>query len=150
MATTTPIRIDERVGGVPGERATAPHDLNAEPLLDAFAYLDYRARGDAVTPRFAPPGHYLALDDGSHEWYVPVSEGITHLGRSSASDLRFDEIQVSRRHAILARYGHHIRILDDRSSGGTWVNGTRVFAIDLVDGDVIRLGRLALRYLRVH
>lgn len=149
MATTTPIRTDARVGGVPGDRATAPHDLHAQTLLDAFRFLDHRSRATALDARTAPPGHYLALSDGERELLVPIPERITHVGRTTSSDLRFDEVHVSRRHAIVARYGHHVRILDDRSSGGTWVNGTRVVAIDLCDGDVIRLGRLAFRYLRV-
>lgn len=149
MATTTPIRTDERVGGVPGDRATAPHDLHAQPLRDAFAFLDHRSRLAALRAPTAPPGHYLALHDGEQEWYLPIPERITHIGRTSTSDLRFDEVHVSRRHAIVVRYGHHVRVLDDRSSGGTWVNGSRIVAIDLRDGDMIRLGRLALRYVRV-
>jgi hypothetical protein len=149
MATTTPTHAPSRVVGVPGERATAPHDLHAEPLLQALAFLDHRSRAEAIEPRTAPCGHYLALHDGERELLVAIPEHITHVGRTATSDLRFDEIHVSRRHAILVRYGHHVRILDDRSSGGTFVNGTRVVAIDLRDGDVIGLGRLAVRYLRV-
>jgi pSer/pThr/pTyr-binding forkhead associated (FHA) protein len=137
------------VGGVPGERATAPHDLHAQPLLNAFAYLDHRSRTTALDARTAPPGHYIALHDGERDQLIPISERITHVGRTASSDLRFDEVHVSRRHAIIVRYGHHVRILDDRSSGGTWVNGTRVVALDLCDGDVVRLGRLAFRYARV-
>jgi pSer/pThr/pTyr-binding forkhead associated (FHA) protein len=137
------------VGGVPGERATAPHDLHARPLLHAFAFLDHRSRAEALDARTAPPGHYLALSDGERERLVPIAERTTHVGRTATSDLRFDEIHVSRRHAIVVRYGHHVRILDDRSSGGTFVNGHRIIAIDLHDGDVIRLGRLVFRYLRV-
>jgi pSer/pThr/pTyr-binding forkhead associated (FHA) protein len=41
------------------------------------------------------------------------------------------------------------RILDDRSSNGTFVNGQRVEQADLHDGDVIALGRVVLRYVDV-
>ena len=149
MATPTPTPTRARVGGVPGERATAPHDAYAEPLAHAFAFLDHRSRAEAIPARTAPCGHYLALEDGEQELLLPIAERTTHVGRSASSDLRFDEIHVSRRHAILVRYGHHVRILDDRSSGGTFVNGRRIVAVDLRDGDVIRLGLLLFRYARV-
>jgi hypothetical protein len=149
MATTTPTLAQPRVGGAPGERATAPHDLHADPLPHAFAFLDHRSRAEAIPRRTAPCGHYLAFDDGEDEMLLPIAERTSHVGRTASSDLRFDEIHVSRRHAILVRYGYHVRILDDRSSGGTFVNGSRIVAVDLRDGDVIRLGRLVFRYTRV-
>ena len=39
-----------------------------------------------------------------------------------------------------------MRILDDRSANGTWVNGRRVFDAELHDGDVIVMGRAVLVY----
>ena len=42
-----------------------------------------------------------------------------------------------------------MRILDDRSSNGTLVNGRAVQEADLSDGDVITLGRVMLRYLEL-
>jgi len=39
-----------------------------------------------------------------------------------------------------------VRILDDRSANGTWVNGRRVHEAELRDGDVIVLGRAVLVY----
>jgi pSer/pThr/pTyr-binding forkhead associated (FHA) protein len=41
------------------------------------------------------------------------------------------------------------RILDDRSSNGTFVNGRRVQQADLSSGDVLVIGRVVLRYLEV-
>jgi pSer/pThr/pTyr-binding forkhead associated (FHA) protein len=37
-----------------------------------------------------------------------------------------------------------VRILDDRSANGTFVNGVRVTDAQLRDRDVIRVGRVAL------
>jgi pSer/pThr/pTyr-binding forkhead associated (FHA) protein len=56
---------------------------------------------------------------------------------------------VSRSHAIVVRYGRHARVLDDRSANGTWVNGRRIVATTLAEGDVIRLGPVAFRYVTV-
>ena len=80
---------------------------------------------------------------------MPLGDRIIHVGRGLGADLRFDEVRVSRRHAIIVRYGNHVRVLDDRSANGTFVNGCRVVAIDVADGDVIRLGRVAFRYVRL-
>jgi pSer/pThr/pTyr-binding forkhead associated (FHA) protein len=42
-----------------------------------------------------------------------------------------------------------VRILDDRSANGTFVNGRRVVEADLHDGDVVVLGRVVLTYREV-
>jgi pSer/pThr/pTyr-binding forkhead associated (FHA) protein len=49
----------------------------------------------------------------------------------------------------MVRYGEHVRVLDDRSSGGTFVNGRRVIATDLLEGDVVRLGPISFTYIRI-
>ncbi len=72
-----------------------------------------------------------------------------HIGRGLSADLRLDESSVSRRHAILVPRVSGARVLDDRSSNGTFVNGRRVQQADLSDGDVIVVGRVVLRYLEI-
>ncbi len=115
-----------------------------------FGLLDHRVAVAAVPLVQAMPGHYLAISDADGvEHLVPLHDAITHVGRAVASDLRFEDVHVSRRHAIIVHYGDHVRVLDDRSSGGTFVNGRRVIATDLTDGDVVRLGPIAFTYLRV-
>jgi predicted component of type VI protein secretion system len=42
-----------------------------------------------------------------------------------------------------------VRLLDDRSSNGTFVNGRQVAEVELHDGDVIRVGPVELRYLEL-
>ena len=72
-----------------------------------------------------------------------------HIGRGLSANLRLDESSVSRRHAILVPRVAGARVLDDRSSNGTFVNGRRVQQADLSDGDVIVVGRVVLRYLEI-
>jgi hypothetical protein len=132
------------------ERETAALDPTLAPGVNALAVLDHRSRRRAVRAGTALPGHYLALEDdtgGTH--LLPIDAKIIHLGRGTTADVRLDHAQVSRRHAIVVRYGRHVRVLDDRSSAGTFVNGMRVIATDLEDGDVIRMGPIALTYLVV-
>jgi hypothetical protein len=151
MAIQTPTRPQESLfdGAAAGEHATAPLDLEYDPLLHSLTFLDHRSRGHGISPHFAPPGHYLELRDGEEELLLPIPERTMHLGRSAASDIRFEESQISRRHAIVVRYGTHVRLLDDRSTNGTFLNGSRIIASDMRQDDVIRIGRLAFRYIRV-
>jgi len=77
---------------------------------------------------------------------VALPEGAFRIGRSITADLRLEDATVSRRHAIVLREGDRVRILDDRSANGVFVNGERVSARVLADGDEIQLGRQRLRF----
>jgi predicted RNA-binding Zn-ribbon protein involved in translation (DUF1610 family) len=94
-------------------------------------------------------GHYLAFDDGSLR-VVGLVEGWTRIGRSLSADVRFDDPTVSRRHAMLHREGDSVRILDDRSLNGVFVNGERVDMQALEDGDQVTIGRFDLYFVILH
>ena len=77
---------------------------------------------------------------------VELPEGTTRIGRSPACDVCLEDPSVSRRHAIVLREGTTVKILDDRSLNGVWVNGERITARELADGDQITIGRNELAY----
>ena len=132
------------------QQVTAPFEAHAtEPILDSLGLLDHRTRQRAVGRRLAPFGHYLAFEQDGEEWLVPIDSTVTHVGRGLTADVRIEEPRVSRTHAILVRHGHHTRILDNRSANGTFVNGRRIIAATVVDGDVIRIGPVVTTYLHV-
>ena len=63
------------------------------------------------------------------------------VGRSSACDIRVDSLTASRRHALLILYEDGWAIDDCGSTHGTYLNGERVRAPQLLfPGDVIRIG----------
>jgi hypothetical protein len=93
------------------------------------------------------PGRYLAYDDAGRLQLVPLEKEWTRVGRSLAADVRFDDPTVSRRHALIVRQPDGVRVLDDRSLNGVFVNGERVEWRALVDGDEIVVGRYRLQYL---
>jgi pSer/pThr/pTyr-binding forkhead associated (FHA) protein len=80
---------------------------------------------------------------------IPLGTGVMHIGRGLSADLHLDEKSVSRRHAMLVHRPTGPRLLDDRSSNGTFVNGRRIVQADLHNGDVLVLGRVVLRYLEM-
>jgi FHA domain len=120
-----------------------------EAIVDSLPLLDHRSRSRAISPRLAPRGRYLALQDGEDTRLIRLESNITHLGRGLTSDLRFEHPHVSRTHALVVRHGRVVRILDNRSTAGTYVNGRRVIATNIQDGDVIRVGPVVMQYVEI-
>jgi len=102
---------------------------------------------DEARERIAEPGRYLAYRDGDDVVVAPLTQEWTRVGRSLAADVRFDDPTVSRRHALIVRQPDGVRVLDDRSLNGVFVNGERVEWSMLGDGDEILVGRHELRFL---
>jgi len=93
------------------------------------------------------PGQYLAYEDSDDITIVPLMREWTRVGRSLAADVRFDDPTVSRRHALIVRQADGVRVLDDRSLNGVFVNGARVEWSQLGDGDEIIVGRYHLHFI---
>ena len=87
------------------------------------------------------PGEYLADEEDGETTVVALTHEWTRVGRSLAADVRFDDPTVSRRHALLVRQTDGVRVLDDRSLNGVFVNGERIEWRMLADGDEIVVGR---------
>ena len=135
MATQTPI------GPAVAEGATE--------RFDPIACLDENVRRGAAPAQPTAPGRYIEVQGPRETLLIALAGGVTHVGRGLTADLHLDESSVSRRHAILHNHRSGVRVLDDRSSNGTFVNGRRIGQADLRNGDVLVLGRVVLRYLEV-
>jgi pSer/pThr/pTyr-binding forkhead associated (FHA) protein len=96
------------------------------------------------------PGEYL-LYVGDHSRAIAFSlrGEWTRIGRGLAADIRFDDARVSRRHALVIRQADGVRIVDDRSLNGVFVNGERVEWHELTDGDEISVGPHRLQFVVV-
>jgi FHA domain/Zinc-ribbon containing domain len=99
--------------------------------------------------RIEQPGEYLCYQEGGEFRTVALTREWTRIGRSLAADVRFDDPTVSRRHALIVRQPDGVRVLDDRSLNGVFVNGARVEGKVLKDGDEIIVGRYRLTFLSV-
>jgi hypothetical protein len=137
-----------------------PSGSGTEPATDGLpaavagpgrqlALLDPRTRRRSIRAEHAPPGRYLQIEAGEETRLIPLDRPILHIGRGLTSDLRLEDPQVSRRHAIIAQRGDGVRVLDDRSAHGTIVNGRRVDSVYLADGDVLTVGRAVFRFVEV-
>ncbi len=95
------------------------------------------------------PGQYLIFERDGRTETIRLEREWTRVGRSLAADVRFDDPTVSRRHALIVRQPDGVRVLDDRSLNGVFVNGERVEWRALADGDEIVVGRYRLTFLDV-
>ena len=129
-------------GTAPGGRFTR----DAPPVRDAVEQQTWLHHAREMAPA---PGEYLALEEAGEVRLVPLTREWTRIGRSLAADVRFDDPTVSRRHALLVRQADGVRVLDDRSLNGVFVNGERVDWRVVHDGDEILVGRYRLTFLEV-
>ena len=104
---------------------------------------------EALRERAQEPGHYLGLVDDERATLIPLTREWTRIGRSVAADVRLDDPTVSRRHAILVRQADGVRVLDDRSLNGVFVNGRKQEWSWLRDGDHLNIGRYHLLFIEV-
>jgi predicted RNA-binding Zn-ribbon protein involved in translation (DUF1610 family) len=95
------------------------------------------------------PGQYVAYQSGDDVVAYLLEREWTRIGRSLAADIRFDDPTVSRRHALIVRQPDGLRVLDDRSLNGVFVNGERVEWSTLADGDEVVIGRHHLHFIDV-
>jgi len=127
-------------GGVPGGAA--------HPLAGFFSSPASSPPATAAT--LPPTGASHALPGSVHAWLevvrgatgspiVSVFDGLV-LGRGSAADVQLTDTTVSRRHAIIRVSQGRCFLQDQNSSNGTYVNGQRITAKALEDGDRIVIG----------
>jgi hypothetical protein len=117
------------------DSATVEVETDLEWLDDARSRLHGQGRR----------GQFLAFEDETGVALLPVAEGWSRIGRSATAEIRLDDPTVSRRHAVIVRTHEGVlRVLDDRSLNGVFVNGEAVEWSPLAPGDELAIGRYRL------
>lgn len=89
----------------------------------------------------------LVLTTGSGQIrQIRLQSHETRIGRDLANDIVVELQGVSRAHACLMVEGTFVSITDMGSTNGTYVNGTRVYAQLLADGDWITIGGCDMQF----
>jgi pSer/pThr/pTyr-binding forkhead associated (FHA) protein/DNA-directed RNA polymerase subunit RPC12/RpoP len=135
-----------------GGRAFARASLFSSPPGDDAPQVEVEERAawlQEARSGVEDPGEYIVYADGDETVVVALTREWTRIGRSLAANVRFDDPTVSRRHALVVRAADGVRVLDDRSLNGVFVNGTRVEWSALTDGDEILVGRHRLHFVVV-
>ncbi len=116
----------------------ATHFVSAHEVAAAASKRSGPARATAGTG-----GRLVSLVDGK-EYQIPAT-GIT-FGREAGSDVVVAQPEVSRRHATIGPTENGY-VLQDLSTNGVWVNGTRVQGpLVLARADVVRVGSEEFRF----
>jgi pSer/pThr/pTyr-binding forkhead associated (FHA) protein len=102
---------------------------------------------DAVRSTLETEGDFLVYRDEERVSVLPLGREWTKIGRSLTADIRLDDPTVSRRHALICRQPEGVRVLDDRSLNGVFLNGERTEWAPLEDGDELTIGRYRLHFL---
>ncbi|MEA2000398.1 MAG: DUF3662 and FHA domain-containing protein [Actinomycetota bacterium] len=91
-------------------------------------------------PALLPPWGELAEHRGEREFSLGDNRSV--IGRSDTVDIKLDEAEVSRHHAVVFREGGRIWIVDLSSANGTTVNGNSVTteAVEIGSGDMLAFG----------
>ncbi len=84
------------------------------------------------------------IDVGGEKWLL--TEDVTVLGRSSKADITVDDSGVSRRHVEFRITPDGVILTDLGSTNGTFVEGHKVDAATLLDGNQITIGRTRILF----
>ncbi len=74
-----------------------------------------------------------------------IADSLT-IGRNPDNDIHLDDLQVSRKHALVQRDAKGTMLRDLGSGNGTFVGTRRILEYRLAHGDIIRIGMQELRY----
>ncbi len=129
-----------RPAGPPPPHARAPQPMprpSVSPIM---------TQGPASRPAAMPRAWLEGIGGALATQRAWLDKPDTLVGRSTACDIQVFDPKVSRRH-FLIRYGRGAFYLQDqRSSHGTLINGERVMAQRLRNGDRITIGDTALTF----
>jgi len=89
----------------------------------------------------APPRVTLIVRQGELAGHTfRIQQGTCRIGRSRYNDVRLAQTAVSRRHAVIRWARGYFWLQDEQSLHGTYLNGHRIQAQRLTDGDLITVG----------
>lgn len=137
-----------------GAFITQPSGSACETALGTMAPDDYDDRTKVSVGRLrrgARNRPYLIVLAGPNfgELY-PVEDAENFVGRGANATIRLGDDSISRRHVRIVLDGKDARIEDLGSANGTLLNGERVTAAPLRDGDTIQLGSKTILKFTYH
>jgi pSer/pThr/pTyr-binding forkhead associated (FHA) protein len=71
----------------------------------------------------------------------------TVIGRGQAAHVRVHDTRMSKEHASILYAGSEFRIRDEKSTNGTFLNGSQVVEYAIRDGDKLLVGDSILRFV---
>jgi len=125
------------------------HAVSPEQPIDFHDELsEPRARGRPPLRRLTTTMPMLLMTSaGGETLQVTLKPHDNKVGRGSGNDVIVDSSQASRDHAVIDVEHAFVTITDLGSRNGTFVNDVRIASQVLADGDLIRLGSYAIKFV---
>jgi pSer/pThr/pTyr-binding forkhead associated (FHA) protein len=76
----------------------------------------------------------------------PIAIKTVTIGRAQGCDIRLADNYVSNKHCQVVFRGGHFTVIDLGSLNKTKVNGTKYVQKNLLDGDILRVGKTELKF----
>jgi len=86
------------------------------------------------------PEIIVKLGDNVVHRYV-FDKDVISIGRARDNDVVIENLSVSRNHARVRKEGGRFILTDLNSANGTFVNGVRITRVEVVDEDIISIGK---------
>jgi pSer/pThr/pTyr-binding forkhead associated (FHA) protein len=129
-----------------GSAAVAPAHHPSATAMDASATADEaQVWGIPGLPNDSPM-LIVVRGPNAGSWFL-LNRAVTFAGRHPDTDILLDDITVSRRHAEFRRDNNEIRVVDNGSLNGTYVNRQPVESAELAHGDQVQIGKFRLVFL---
>jgi pSer/pThr/pTyr-binding forkhead associated (FHA) protein len=103
------------------------------------------SNGQADGVDLDPAPQLIALEHVESGRVLQPHRKVCVIGRRSGCDIRVEDAEVSRAHAILFVYKNRPVVCDLLSSNGTFVNDTPIVFQTMKDQDVLRIGEAMFR-----
>ncbi len=97
--------------------------------MDSIEFVDELGKKDRRTPTLILQGNRT----------IELTLPVINMGRKSSNHIVINDLRISRNHAQLRKLRDTYMLFDIGSSGGTFINGTRIERHVLRPGDVISL-----------
>ena len=78
---------------------------------------------------------------------IPVVDKMI-IGRTPAAGIMINDSKVSRNHALISKSGQSFIINDLRSENGTFVDGSKINTVELINGSNIKIGDSVLIFIK--
>lgn len=91
-----------------------------------------------------PRLRFVSTVEGVHT--IELTEPIITIGRTANNVVCIEDPNISKHHTLLINEDNTYKIYDLHSVNGTWINGDRITAGTLKEGDAVRIGYLELKY----
>lgn len=149
------VSFDQDEAVAPGEMVIKSYfDEEANELEERTPVTEATMQFVPIKGELAPPARVLpepaagleVLEGPFSGRRYPVEGNLVVIGRKEACDVFLPDESISRRHALISRVGHQFYIKDQASTNGTYINGSRVEQKELMPGDIIKVGRIPLRF----